>query len=293
MKVTKAVIPIAGKGTRFLPATKALAKEIIPIINKPMIQYVVEEAIQSGITQIIFITSSGKESVEYYFDRNHELEAFLKANNKEKELELVKNIGSMVEIVSVRQKEQLGLGHAILQAEKLIGNENFAVLLGDDIVLGSKPVTKQLIEISNQFDDSPVIGVMEVPREETKKYGIVDGLYVKNSNKTLKMNQMVEKPEPSKAPTNLATPGRYILSHEIFQYLRQIPRGAGGEYQLTDAINLMAQKRDVYAHVFEGDRFDTGQVLGYLDATVEFALRDEKLKDQMLKIISEKLKKYS
>ncbi|MFZ4712870.1 MAG: UTP--glucose-1-phosphate uridylyltransferase [Bacteriovoracaceae bacterium] len=293
MKVTKAVIPIAGKGTRFLPATKQIAKEIIPIINKPMIHYVVEEARAAGIKELIFITSSGKEEVENYFDRNLELEAFLKASGKEKEFELIKNIGSMVDIITIRQKEQLGLGHAILQAEALIGNEPFAVLLGDDIILSQIAVTKQLMDISKSLDDSPVIGVMEVPKEETKKYGIVDGLFIKNSERTLKMNQMVEKPDPSRAPTNLATPGRYILNKEIFQYLKQIPRGAGGEYQLTDAINMMAAKRDVYAHIFEGDRFDTGSVMGYLDATVEFALRDPELKQDMLKILQSKLTKYS
>jgi len=293
MKVTKAVIPIAGKGTRFLPATKQIAKEIIPIINKPMIHYVVEEAKAAGIKELIFVTSSGKEEVENYFDRNLELEAFLKANGKEKEFELIKDIGSMVDIITIRQKEQLGLGHAILQAEPLIGNEPFAVLLGDDLILSQIAVTKQLIDISRNLDDSPVIGVMEVPKEDTKKYGIVDGLFLKNNQKTLKMSQMVEKPDPAKAPTNLATPGRYILNKEIFSYLKQIPRGAGGEYQLTDAINLMATKRDVYAHIFEGDRFDTGNVLGYLDATVEFALRDPELKKDMLKILQNKLAKFS
>jgi UTP--glucose-1-phosphate uridylyltransferase len=212
MKVTKAVIPIAGKGTRFLPATKQIAKEIIPIINKPMIHYVVEEAKAAGIKELIFVTSSGKEEVENYFDRNLELEAFLKANGKEKEFELIKDIGSMVDIITIRQKEQLGLGHAILQAEPLIGNEPFAVLLGDDLILSQIAVTKQLIDISRNLDDSPVIGVMEVPKEDTKKYGIVDGLFLKNNQKTLKMSQMVEKPDPAKAPTNLATPGRYILN---------------------------------------------------------------------------------
>lgn len=293
MKVTKAVIPIAGKGTRFLPATKALAKEIIPIINKPMIHYVVEEAQAAGIKELIFVTSHGKEAVENYFDRNLELEEFLKAHNKNTEYEMIKGIGSMVDIITVRQKEQLGLGHAILQAEPLIGNEAFAVLLGDDLILSPTSVTKQLMDVSKNLDDAPVIGVMEVPKEDTKKYGIVDGLFIKNSQKTLKMSQMVEKPDPSKAPTNLATPGRYILNKEIFQYLKQIPRGAGGEYQLTDAINMMASKREVYAHIFDGDRFDTGNVLGYLDATVEFALRDPELKKEMLKILTKRLALHS
>lgn len=292
MKITKAVIPIAGKGTRFLPATKNIAKEIIPIINRPMIQYAVEEAINAGITQLIFVTSAGKEMVENYFDRNLELEAFLEKNNKLKELELIKKIGSMVDVVSVRQKEQLGLGHAILQAQPLVGNENFAVLLSDDLILSDIPVTKQLIDISSSNDHAPVIGVMEVPKDDTYKYGIVDGPFIKNSKTTLRMNQMVEKPDPKVAPTNLATPGRYVLTHEIFHYLKQIPRGAGGEYQLTDAINMMAQKSPVYAHIFSGDRFDTGNVAGYLEATVEFALRDPQYRSAMLKIIKDKIKKF-
>lgn len=290
MKIKKAVIPIAGKGTRFLPATKQIAKEIIPIINVPMIHHVVTEAVEAGIEQIIFVTSSGKFSIEDYFDRNQELEAFLKAKNKTKELELIKQIGSMVSVTSVRQKEQLGLGHAVLCAKELVGDENFAVLLGDDIIIGPTPATKQLIEQSAKNDHAPVIGVMEVPREETFRYGVIQGEKIEGRMNLLK--SMVEKPKPELAPSTLATPGRYILPKEIFSILEEIPRGAGNEYQLTDALNLLAQRRTVYAYEFEGERFDTGNIRGYLEATIDFGLRDESTREDLIKIIQERFKKY-
>lgn len=290
MKITKAVIPIAGKGTRFLPATKQIAKEIIPIINIPMIHYIVSEAVQSGIEQIIFVTSSGKFSVEDYFDRNQELEAFLERNKKFKELEMIKEIGSMVDVTSVRQKEQLGLGHAVLVAKELVGKESFAVLLGDDIVINPKPATKQLMEISEQNDGAPVIGVMEVPLNDVSKYGIVFGKKI--NDKTILMEGMVEKPKKEDTPSVFATPGRYILHSDIFEILKNIPRGAGNEYQLTDAINVLCQKRKVFAHCFEGERFDTGNVMGYLDATVDFALRDPLMKDEFVEILKRKINKH-
>lgn len=290
--VKKAIIPIAGKGTRFLPATKEIPKEILPIINRPMIQYVVDEAVKSGIEQIIFVTSSKKESVENYFDRNYELEEFLESKGKKAEKKLIKEIGELINFITVRQKEQLGLGHAILQAESVIGDESFAVLLGDDIILSDVPVTKQLIDISKKNKNAPVIGVMEVPREETNKYGIIAGKAIDKSKKTLRMQGMVEKPAPAKAPTNLATPGRYILNAEIFDHLRKISKGSGGEYQLTDAIDSWCKKREVLAHCFKGDRFDTGNVKGYLNATLEFALRDESLRDFMVDLMKTKLKDY-
>ncbi len=294
MKIKKAVIPVAGKGTRFLPATKHIPKEMLPIINKPMIHYAVEEAVLSGIEQIIFITSSGKESIENYFDRNFELETFLEKNGKVKELEMIQNIGKMIEITTVRQKEQLGLGHAISSVGHLIGkDENFAIILADDLVRNDVPVTKQLIGVSESNGMQPVIGVMEVDKNDTEKYGIVDGNFLENSKKTLLMDKMVEKPAPEVAPTNLATPGRYILNGRIFECLREIPRGVGGEYQLTDAINLLSAKEKVLAHIFEGDRFDTGNVQGFLNATVEFALRDESTRDAMMSIIREKVNKYN
>lgn len=291
MKLKKAVIPIAGKGTRFLPATKETPKEMLPILNVPMVHYVVQEAIDAGIEQIIFVTSSGKSSLENFYDRNLELENFLMEKGKTEELELVKKLGSSVEVLSVRQKEQLGLGHAILCAEPFFApGEQFAVLLGDDIILGNNPVTKQLIEAAEANNADAVIGVMEVPREETSKYGIVDG--EKTGDKTTKMNRMVEKPKPEDAPTCLATPGRYILNSEIFQVLKKIPRGAGGEYQLTDAINELAKTKNVIAYEFDGDRHDTGHVKGYLEATIEFALRNPELKEYTLQVLREKIKRY-
>jgi UTP--glucose-1-phosphate uridylyltransferase len=290
MKIRKAIIPIAGKGTRFLPATKQIAKEIIPIINVPMIHYIVEEAVEAGIEQIILVTSSGKFAVEDYFDRNIALETFLEKNNKLKELELIKKIGSMVDVTSVRQKEQLGLGHAVLCAKDIIGNEPFAVLLGDDIVVNKNPATKQLIDVSMKNDGATVVGVMEVPKNETSKYGIVQGEFVDEN--TLRMTAMVEKPRPEEAPTNLATPGRYILTPEIFSILERIPRGAGNEYQLTDAINVLCQSKSVFAYRFEGERFDTGNVHGYLDATIDFALKDPEIRDKFIESLKTRLAKH-
>lgn len=290
MKIKKAIVPIAGKGTRFLPATKEIAKEIIPIINVPMIHYIVQEACEAGIEQIIFVTASGKFAVEDYFDRNQELEAFLERNNKTKELELIRKIGSMVDVTSVRQKEQLGLGHAVLCAKNLVGNEPFAVLLGDDIVINKKPAIQQLMDCSLTHGGASVIGVMEVPKEETNKYGIVKGEIV--DEKTLRMTGMVEKPKPSEAPTNLATPGRYILTPDIFEILEKIPRGAGNEYQLTDAINVLCGQKDVYAYRFQGERYDTGNVFGYLDATIDFALKDPQIRDKFLGSLKERLTKH-
>jgi UTP--glucose-1-phosphate uridylyltransferase len=290
VKIRKAIIPIAGKGTRFLPATKQIAKEIIPIINTPMIHYVVKEAVEAGVEQIIFVTSSGKFAVEDYFDRNLELEAYLERNNKFKELELIRKIGSMVDVTAVRQKEQLGLGHAVLMAKNMIGDEPFAVLLGDDIVINQVPAIKQLMDVSLSNGGASVIGVMEVPKTETNKYGIVKGEIV--NEKTLRMTGMVEKPKPEDAPTNLATPGRYILTPQIFSILEKIPRGAGNEYQLTDAINVLCQEKDVFAYKFAGERFDTGNVHGYLDATVDFALKDAETRDKFVTSIKARFAKY-
>ena len=290
MRIRKAIIPIAGKGTRFLPATKEIAKEIIPIINTPMIHYIVKECCEAGIEQVIFVTASGKFAVEDYFDRNQELEAFLERNNKMKELDLIRRIGSMVDVTSVRQKEQLGLGHAVLCARSMIGDEPFAILLGDDIIINENPAIKQLMDLSYKHDGASVIGVMEVPKDQTSKYGIVKGEVI--DAKTLRMTGMVEKPEPKDAPTNLATPGRYILTPEIFDILEKIPRGAGNEYQLTDAISVLCQTRDVYAYKFEGERFDTGSIPGYLDATIDFALKDPATRDTFVASLKNRLNKY-
>ncbi len=293
MKIKKAVIPVAGKGTRFLPATKQIPKEMIPLVDRPMIHYAVEEAVKAGIEQIIFVISSGKECIENYFDRNMELEAFLKENEKTDLLKMIKEVGTMINVCSVRQKEQLGLGHAVNCAREVIGNEPFAVILGDDLVISDIPVTKQLIDIFEREGEKSVIGVMEVPIEETSKYGIVKGNFLKNDDKTMLMKTMVEKPLPSVAPSNLATPGRYILTPQIFDCLDKIERGAGGEYQLTDAINMLAEKEKVYAHIFNGDRFDTGSIEGYLRAVLEFAINDPTKKELMTKIIKEVTLKYN
>ena len=291
MKIKKAIIPIAGKGTRFLPATKQMPKEIIPIINIPMIHHVVLEAVESGIEEIVFVTASGKFSVEDYFDRNYELEHFLETRGKTKELELIQKIGSMVNVVSVRQKQQLGLGHAVLMAEGLMGDQPFAVLLGDDIVKNPVPCTKQLIETSLHYSGAPVIGVMNVSLDEVHRYGVVKGKAIDNT-KTLVMEAMIEKPKKEVAPSTLVTPGRYILTPDIFELLKSIPRGAGNEYQLTDAINVLCQKRTVYAHQFDGERYDTGNVMGYLDATIDFALRDSEMKAGMVEIIRKRFKDH-
>lgn len=293
MKIRRAVIPVAGKGTRFLPATKEVPKEMIPIINLPMIHYVVEEAILSGIEQVVFITSSGKNAIEDYFDRKFELEDFLIKNGKLKELELVQKIGKMVEVTSIRQKEQLGLGHAVLCAKDIVGNEPFAVILGDEIVRGPNPVTKQLIDVSTKNNNANVIGVMEIDPQETYKYGIVKGNFTDAQKKTMRMTTMVEKPKPADAPSNLATPGRYVFRPEIFDALKVIPKGVGGEYQLTDAINLLAKEGEVYAHIFEGARFDTGNIEGYLNATIEFALMNKDSEEMMRRLIKEKVQKYN
>ncbi len=287
MKIKKAVIPVAGKGTRFLPATKEIPKEMIPILNIPMISIVVEEAVKAGITEIIFVNSRGKESIENYFDRNLSLESFLKEADKNDQELLIKNIGTKVEVLSVRQKEQLGLGHAINCARPLIGDEPFAVLLGDDIMDGEVPGIKQLMDKHEELDCSGVIGLFEVPKDETSKYGIIEGDI--KSEGLYKLKSMVEKPLPDDAPSNLAVPGRYVFSSEIFEYLDKIPRGVGGEYQLTDAIKLMAEEKDVFGAVLEGTRFDTGSMEGYLEATIAYAARDEKLK----KVILDSVKKYT
>ena len=282
MKIKKAVIPVAGKGTRFLPATKQIPKEMIPILDRPMIHYCVEEAVLSGIDEIVFVTSTGKEAIENYFDRNMELENFLEKNGKIELLEKISKIGQMIEVVTVRQKEQLGLGHAVLCAKSVVGTDNFAVILGDDIVVNDVPVTKQLIDCHEKHGGS-VIGVMQVPKTETYRYGIVKGTTV--SDRTLKMDSMVEKPKPENAPTNLATPGRYILKNEIFSALERIERGAGGEYQLTDAINMLCSESQVFAHEFYGKRYDTGSLEGYLRATVDFALSRDDLRATMQEIL--------
>lgn len=277
MKVKKAVIPAAGYGTRLLPASKAIPKEMLPIVDKPTIQYVVEEAVESGIEEILLITSKGKESIENHFDHDLELELILEEKGKYDLLERVEEISDLITIHTVRQKEQLGLGHAVACAETFVGDEPFAVLLGDDIIESEKPVTQQLIEHAEQTD-SPVIGCQDVPREDICLYGSVK--YSERSGRRARVTDMIEKPEPDKAPSTLAVLGRYILTPDIFPIIARTKPGKGGEIQLTDALKTLAGKRRLEAYDFEGERYDVGNKLGFLKASVEFALRREDLAEE-------------
>lgn len=272
MRVKKAVIPAAGYGTRLLPASKAIPKEMLPIVDKPTIQYVVEEAVESGIEEILLITSKGKESIENHFDHDLELELVLEEKEKYDLLERIEKISDLITIHTVRQKEQLGLGHAVACAEAFVGDEPFAVLLGDDIIVNDKPVTRQLIEHAEETE-SPVIGCQEVPKKDICLYGSVE--CSERSGRRARVSNMVEKPEPEEAPSNLAVLGRYVLTPDIFPILAETEPGKGGEIQLTDALKTLAEKRRLEAYDFEGERYDVGNKLGFLKASVEFALRRE------------------
>ena len=279
-RIKKAVIPAAGLGTRFLPATKAQPKEMLPIVDKPAIQYIVEEAVQSGIEDILIITGRNKRAIEDHFDRSVELELALEEKKDRELLNLVRNISSLANIHYIRQKEPKGLGHAIYCAKTFINNEPFAVLLGDDIVDSkTKPCLQQLIDIYNEYGTS-IIGVQEVPKADVSKYGIVSGKMV--DERLYKVNNLVEKPSIEDAPSNIAILGRYIIEPEIFEILEHTKPGAGGEIQLTDALKELSTKQDVYAYIFEGRRYDIGNKLGFLQATVEFALKREDLKDAFI-----------
>lgn len=280
-KVRKAIIPAAGLGTRFLPATKAMPKEMLPIVDKPTIQYIVEEAIQSGIEDIIIVTGKGKRAIEDHFDHAFELEDNLFKKQKLDLLEKVRQ-ASQVEIHYIRQKEPKGLGHAIWCARKFIGDEPFAVLLGDDIVQAETPCLKQLM---NQFDlvGSSVLGVKTVPEDETHRYGIIDPSEKKG--RLYKVANFIEKPQ-GQAPSNLAIIGRYILTPDIFRYLDRQEVGAGGEIQITDAIQHLNQTNHVYAYQFEGKRYDVGEKLGFIQTTIEMALNREDLKPELMKFLS-------
>ncbi|PRX26062.1 UDP-glucose pyrophosphorylase [Paraburkholderia sp. BL6669N2] len=287
LKVTKAVFPVAGLGTRFLPATKASPKEMLPIVDKPLIQYAVEEAMASGITEMIFVTGRSKRAIEDHFDKSYEVEAELEARGKDKLLELVRSIKpSHVDCFYVRQSEALGLGHAVLCAEKLVGDNPFAVILADDLLYGSPPVMTQMIEVFDHYHSS-VIGVEEIPVQDTKSYGIVDGKEWEES--IIKMSGIVEKPEPSAAPSNLGVVGRYVLKPRIFKHLRAIKPGTGGELQLTDAIESLLADEQVLAYKYRGTRFDCGSKIGYLKATVEFALRHPEVRVEFRAYLEEHL----
>ena len=273
MRVRKAVFPAAGWGTRFLPATKAQPKEMLPLVDKPVIQYGIEEAVAAGIEQVIIVTSSQKRAIEDHFDHSYELEHLLEEKGDIEMLRRVRQIGDMVQISYVRQKEQLGLGHAVLMAKELVGHEPFAVILSDDVVVGDRPCIGQLIEAYRQTHGS-VVAVMEVPHDEVSRYGVIDidPDAQTNDERLHRVRGVVEKPDPADAPSNLAIIGRYVLTPKVFEKLEQTQRGAGGEIQLTDAIEALMAEQDVYGYAFEGTRYDAGTTMGWLKASVEIAL---------------------
>lgn len=285
--VRKAIIPAAGLGTRFLPATKAMPKEMLPIVDKPTIQYIIEEAVQAGIEDIIIVTGKGKRAIEDHFDHAFELEQNLIEKEKFALLDKVQ-AASKVDIHYIRQKEPKGLGHAVWCARKFIGDEPFAVLLGDDIVQADIPCTKQLIDVYNETGSS-VIGVQSVAPDQTHRYGIVDPFA--QHGRTYEVSNFVEKPAPGTAPSNLAIMGRYLLTPEIFGLLEKQETGAGGEIQLTDAIQKLNELQSVYAYDFEGERFDVGEKLGFVLTTLTFALQNEELHQPLLREMEELIRK--
>ncbi|MBE3586883.1 UTP--glucose-1-phosphate uridylyltransferase [Desulfofundulus australicus DSM 11792] len=284
MRISKAIIPAAGLGVRFLPATKAQPKEMLPIVDKPTIQYIIEEAVHSGIEDILIITGRHKRAIEDHFDKSPDLEEQLRARDKLGLLELVQDISEMVDIYYVRQKEPRGLGHAVYCARKFIGNEPFAVLLGDDIVRSRTPCLKQLL---NLYEEMPgtILAVQEVPREDVSKYGILDAEPIRDG--VYRVRDLVEKPSPEEAPSCLAIMGRYIIDPRIFDILAETPPGAGGEIQLTDALKVLCQEQPVYGLAFKGRRYDVGDKLGYLKAMVEFALDRPDLGEEFASYLKE------
>ena len=294
MQVRKAVIPAAGLGTRFLPATKAQPKEMLPIVDKPTLQFIIEEAVDSGIEEILIITGRNKTSIENHFDKSVELELELEKKGKNDLLEEVRKISDMVNIHYIRQKEPLGLGHAIYCAKSFIGDEPFAVLLGDDVVYAKKPCLKQMIEVYDEYKTT-ILGVQDVPKEDVDKYGIVDGECIKD--RVYKVEDLIEKPALEDAPSNIAILGRYIINPTIFEILEHTEPGKGGEIQLTDALKELAKKEDIYAYNFEGRRYDVGDKQGFLEATVEYALRREDLRegflDYLVQTVSKETKGYA
>src|SRR5690554_4770817 len=275
MKIRKAIIPAAGLGTRFLPATKAMPKEMLPIVDKPTIQYIVEEAMASGIEDIIIVTGKGKRAIEDHFDHSFELEQSLFDKGKLELLEQVQKSSKLVDIHYIRQKEPRGLGHAVWCARKFIGDEPFAVLLGDDIVQAEKPCLQQMMELYEHHRNS-IIGVQPVPSDEVHRYGIVDA--ERMDERLYQIKNLIEKPSKEQAPSNLAIMGRYILTPKIFEILNDQDIGAGGEIQLTDAISKLTDYESVYAYDFEGTRYDVGEKLGFIKTTIEFALQRKEIK---------------
>lgn len=279
-KIRKAIIPAAGLGTRFLPATKAQPKEMLPIVDKPTIQYIVEEAVASGIEDIIIVTGRTKKAIEDHFDKSVELEMELEKKQNKELLEIARSVSQIANIYYIRQKEPKGLGHAVLTAKTFIGNEPFAVLLGDDVIdAPEKPALKQMMEIYDKYG-STVLGVQSVDPKEVDKYGIIEGIQLEN--RVYQVKDMVEKPNVDLAPSNVAVLGRYIIEPEIFAFLEKQEVGAGGEIQLTDALRKLGEVSHVYAYDFVGRRYDVGNKMGFLQATVEFALKRPELREQFL-----------
>jgi UTP--glucose-1-phosphate uridylyltransferase len=272
-KIRKAVFPAAGLGTRFLPATKAQPKEMLPLVDKPLIQYVVEEAIASGLTHLIIVTGRGKNAIEDHFDVSYELEKLLEERGKHDLLAEVRAISNMIDVAYVRQKETLGLGHAVLMARELVGDEPFAVMLGDDIIDSAKPCLGQMLEAHEARGGAPVIAVQQVPRSEISAYGVIAGTPEADDDRLWRVSDMVEKPRAAEAPSDLAIIGRYVLTPDIFEILEKTPRDRGGEIQLTNGLRVLAGRRPLYGYRFEGRRHDAGNKLGFLQATVEFALK--------------------
>ena len=285
-KIRKAIIPAAGLGTRFLPATKAQPKEMLPIVDKPTLQYIIEECVESGIEEILIITGRNKKSIEDHFDRSVELEMELEKSGKEEMLKMVREISDMVNIHFIRQKEPRGLGHAILCAKTFVGNEPFAVLLGDDVVYNdNKPCLKQLIDCYEEYKTS-VLGVQTVEPQDVNKYGIVGGLHIED--RVYKVKNLIEKPAVEEAPSNVAILGRYIITPKIFEILENTAPGKGNEIQLTDALETLIKNEAMYAYDFEGRRYDVGDKLGFLQATVEFALKREELREPFIQYLNTK-----
>ena len=285
-RVRKAIIPAAGLGTRFLPATKSQPKEMLPIVDKPTLQYIIEEAVNSGIEEILIVTGRSKKSIEDHFDRSIELELELEQKGKLDMLKIVQDISNMVDIYFIRQKEPKGLGHAIYCAKSFVGDEPFAVLLGDDIVDSDKPCLKQLIGAYDEYNTS-ILGVQEVAKENTDKYGILDVKHIED--RVYKVNDMVEKPKVEEAPSNIAILGRYIITPAIFEILENQKPGKGGEIQLTDALKTLGEHEAIYAYNFEGKRYDVGDKLGFLKATVDYALKRPELKSDFIEFLREKV----
>ena len=282
MKIRKAVIPVAGLGTRFLPATKTVPKELLPIIDIPSIQYVVQEAVDAGIQEIIFVTGRGKDGIEDHFDEAPELEQILADRGQTATVDMLRRIAEMTEVVSVRQKKPLGLGHAVLCARDLVGDEPFAVMLADDLIDAETPGIRQLVEIFTETDES-VVALMKVPREEVHQYGVIKGKEVKP--RLYAVEATVEKPAAKEAPSQLAIIGRYVLRPEIFSILQSLPPGRGGEIQLTDGLARLVQQRKIFGCEFTGDRYDIGDKFGFVRATVAYALKRKDLKDKLVEYL--------